>query len=99
MGDEERERRPPRLTLTIAKTSTALGVLIEQKIGIPTTPTVLTEITAGLESPRGSAKDAASVLDKDPAIAAQVLGHLNSSFYGLKNPVAYINLGCSILGV
>ena len=80
-------------------TSAALDDLIEQTIGIPTTPTVLTEITAVLESPHGSAKDAASVIEKDPAIAARVLRLVNSSFYGLKNPVSDINLGCSILGL
>ena len=80
-------------------TSAALDELIEQTIGIPTTPTVLTEITSVLESPHGSARDAASVIEKDPASAARVLRLVNSSFYGLKNPVSDINLGCSILGL
>jgi HD-like signal output (HDOD) protein len=45
------------------------------------------------------AKDAARVIEKDPSIATRVLRLVNSSFYGLKNPVSNINLACSILGL
>lgn len=83
----------------MTSTSAALEDLIAQTIGVPTTPTVLTEITAVLESPYGSAKDAASVIEKDPANAARALRLVNSPFYGLKNSVSDTNLGCSILGI
>ena len=80
-------------------TSAELEELIDSTVSIPTIPTVLTEITAILDSPDGSAKDAAAVIEKDPAIATRALRLVNSSFYGLKNPVSNINLGCSILGL
>jgi len=80
-------------------TSAELEELIDSTVNIPTIPTVLTEITAILDSPDGSAKDAAAVIEKDPAIATRALRLVNSSFYGLKNPVSNINLGCSILGL
>jgi HD-like signal output (HDOD) protein len=80
-------------------TSAELEELIDGTVGIPTIPTVLTEISAIVASPDGSAKEAAKVIEKDPAIATRALRLVNSSFYGLKNRVASINLACSILGL
>ncbi|MBL9079709.1 MAG: HDOD domain-containing protein [Planctomycetes bacterium] len=80
-------------------TSAELEDLVDGTVNIPTIPTVLTEITNIFNSPDGSAKQAAAVIEKDPAIATRVLRLVNSSFYGLKNPVSNINLACSILGL
>ncbi len=80
-------------------TSAELEDLVDGTVNIPTIPTVLTEITNIFNSPDGSAKEAAGVIEKDPAIATRVLRLVNSSFYGLKNPVSNINLACSILGL
>ena len=80
-------------------TSAELEDLIDGTVSIPTIPTILTEITVIFDSPDGSAKDAAGVIEKDPAIATRALRLVNSSFYGLKNPVSNINLACSILGL
>ncbi len=80
-------------------TSAELEELIDGTVNIPTIPTVLTEITDVFNSPDGSAKDAAAVIEKDAAIAARALRLVNSPFYGLKNPVSNINLACSILGL
>lgn len=80
-------------------TTAELEDLIDGTVNIPTIPTMLTEITNIFNSPDGSAKQAAAVIEKDPAIATRVLRLVNSSFYGLKNPVSNINLACSILGL
>ena len=80
-------------------TSIEVEELIDSTISIPTIPAVLTGLHAILESPTGSAKDAAKVIERDPATAARVLRLANSSFYGLNKPVSDINLACSILGV
>lgn len=80
-------------------TSAELEDLIDSTVSIPTIPTVLREITAIFNSPDGSAKDAAAVIERDPAIATRVLRLVNSPFYGLRNPVSSINLACSILGL
>ena len=80
-------------------TTAELEELIDGTVSIPTIPTVLTEITNIFNSPDGSAKDAAHVIEKDAAIATRVLRLVNSPFYGLKNPVSNINLACSILGL
>jgi HD-like signal output (HDOD) protein len=60
---------------------------------------VLREMQAITSSAEGSAKEAARVIETDPAIATRVLRLVNSSFYALKNPVSNINLACSILGL
>lgn len=80
-------------------TTAELEDLIDGTVNIPTIPTILTEITKIFDSPDGSARDAAAVIEKDPAIATRVLRLVNSPFYGLRNPVSAINLACSILGL
>ncbi|MGE3174288.1 MAG: HDOD domain-containing protein [Planctomycetota bacterium] len=80
-------------------TTAELEELIDGTVSIPTIPTILTEITRIFDSPDGSARDAAAVIEKDPAIATRVLRLVNSPFYGLRNPVSSINLACSILGL
>jgi len=80
-------------------TTAELEELIDGTVNIPTIPTILTEITKIFESPNGSAKEAAAVIEKDPAIATRVLRLVNSPFYGLRNAVSSIQLACSILGL
>ncbi|MBM4061691.1 MAG: HDOD domain-containing protein, partial [Planctomycetes bacterium] len=76
-----------------------LEELVDGTVSIPTIPTVLAEITEIFHCPDGSAKQAAAIIEKDPAIATRVLRLVNSPFYGLRNPVSNINLACSILGL
>ncbi len=80
-------------------TSAELEELIDGTVSIPTIPTILAEITRIVDSPEGSAKDAAAVIEKDPAIATRLLRLVNSPFYGLRNPISSIPLACSILGL
>ncbi|MEO6597608.1 MAG: HDOD domain-containing protein [Planctomycetota bacterium] len=80
-------------------TTAELEELIDGTVNIPTIPTVLTEITNVVNSPEGSAKEAAAIIEKDPALATRLLRLVNSSFLGLKNPVSNVNLACSILGL
>lgn len=80
-------------------TTAELEDLIDGTVNVPTIPTILTEITKIFESPDGSAKLAAAVIEKDPAIATRVLRLVNSPFYGLRNSVSSIQLACSILGL
>lgn len=80
-------------------TTSELEDLIDGTVNIPTIPTILTEITKIFESPNGSAKEAAAVIEKDPAIATRVLRLVNSPFYGLRNSISSIQLACSILGL
>jgi len=80
-------------------TSSELEDLIDSTVNIPTIPATLLEINRVIASPEGSAKAAAAVIEKDPAIGAKVLRLVNSSIYAPKNPVSSIGLSCSILGL
>ncbi|HLU39254.1 MAG TPA: HDOD domain-containing protein [Planctomycetota bacterium] len=80
-------------------TSAELEELIDSTVNIPTIPATLLEINRVFASAEGSAKEAATVIEKDPAIGAKVLRLVNSSVYALKNPVSSISLACSILGL
>lgn len=80
-------------------TPAELEELVDGTVNIPTIPTVLTEVTAICNAPDGSARDAAKVIEKDAAIASRALRLVNGSLFGLKSPVANINLACSILGL
>ena len=79
--------------------ATQLWALVDSTVTIPTIPTVLMAINKVLASADGSAKDAAEIIDRDPAIATSALRLVNSSFYGLKSSVSSIPLACSILGL
>lgn len=80
-------------------TSAELEELIDSTVNIPTIPSTLLEINRVVASPQGSAKEAAGVIEKDPAIGAKVLRLVNSSIYAPKSPVSSITLACSILGL
>lgn len=84
---------------TMITSTSELEDLVDGTVRIPTLPTVLREMQAITSSAEGSAKEAARVIETDPAIATRVLRLVNSSFYALKNPVSNINLACSILGL
>ena len=87
------------MTASITTSLAAIEELIDSTVSIPTVPTTLMEINRIFSDPNGSARDAANVITKDPAIATQVLRIANSSFYGLRNPVNSIQLAVSILGL
>lgn len=80
-------------------TSAELEELIDSTVNIPTIPSTLLEINRVVASPQGSAKEAAGVIEKDPALGAKVLRLVNSSIYAPKTPVSSIGLACSILGL
>ncbi|MCB9870677.1 MAG: HDOD domain-containing protein [Planctomycetes bacterium] len=80
-------------------TTEELEELVDSTVSIPTIPTVLLEMQEVLNSTEGSTADAASIIQKDPAIGAKVLRLVNSPIYGLKQPISAIPLACSILGL
>jgi len=78
---------------------TEMEDLLEGLVTIPTVPTTLGEINRILEDPESSAKDAADVVAKDPAVAAKTLRLVNSAYYALQSPVSSIPFAVSIVGL
>jgi putative nucleotidyltransferase with HDIG domain len=85
--------------MTATTTTAAIEALIDASVSIPTVPATLLEINQIFSDPDGSAREAAAVVTRDPAIASKVLRIANSSYYGLRNPVNSIQLAVSILGL
>ena len=83
----------------MSTTSERLEQLVESTVTIPTIPSILVEMQEVVENPEGSTAEAASIIEKDPAIATKILRLVNSPIYSLHNPVTAIPLACSILGL
>jgi HD-like signal output (HDOD) protein len=65
---------------------------------LPSLPDVYYRLTEVLDQPRSSARDIASVIEDDLALAARVLRLVNSSFYGFPGRIDAIPQALSIIG-
>jgi putative nucleotidyltransferase with HDIG domain len=79
-------------------------LLKQQKIRIPTLPTILTRISTLLQDPEAGVTDFGQVIDTDPPLAARVLKTANSAFYGHAESVrstdqAVMTIGTRVLRV
>jgi len=72
--------------------------LVEKVQGLPTLPSMLTNINQMVLNPRTSAKEVAQVISSDPALTSKVLRVVNSSFYGFPNRITTITHAIVILG-
>jgi HD-like signal output (HDOD) protein len=72
--------------------------LVNKTVELPTIPAVLTRLNAVLADPEASAKDVATVIAADPAVATNLLRIVNSPYYGLQVRVSSVDLAVSILG-
>ncbi|MFQ5504609.1 MAG: HDOD domain-containing protein [Planctomycetota bacterium] len=81
------------------RTSAAFEGLVGKMVTIPTVPHTLLEINRIINDPEGTAREAANVVNKDPALATKTLRLANSSLYSLQVPVSDIRHAVSILGL
>jgi len=82
--DEQRQQRLKKITQSI--------------IGLPTLPTVITEMIGLIDNPKTSAKDVASLISTDQALTAKILKLANSAFYGFPREIATVNHAVVVLG-
>jgi putative nucleotidyltransferase with HDIG domain len=80
-------------------TTAEIEELVDSTVSIPTVPRTLMEINRIFSDPNGSGQEAATIISRDPPIAAKVLRLANSSFYGIRSPVSSIQLAISVLGL
>lgn len=64
-----------------------------------TPPTMYMELLGALQDPRRSVKDAASVIERDPAVTARVLQLTNSAFFGLPRALVDVRDAVAVLGM
>ena len=82
--DDHRQERIKKITQSI--------------IGLPTLPTVITQMIGVIDNPKTSAKDVASLISTDQALTAKILKLANSAFYGFPRGIATVNHAVVVLG-
>ncbi len=65
---------------------------------LPTIPTVMSQVLLALDNPNLSAKNLASIIERDQTLTAKVLRVANSPFYGFARRISTIDLAVVILG-
>lgn len=75
-----------------------LRQVTEKIIGLPTLPTIVTQLIALVGDPKSSARQLAKLISTDQALTAKILKVANSAFYGFPRKIATIQLAIVVLG-
>ncbi len=67
-------------------------------IGLPTLPTVITQMIGLIDNPNTSARDVARLIATDQALTAKILKLANSAFYGFPRKISTVNHAVVVLG-
>jgi putative nucleotidyltransferase with HDIG domain len=81
------------------KRSLRLRQITEKIIGLPTLPTVVTQLIAVVGDPSSSARQIARLVSTDQALTAKILKVANSSFYGFAREISTVQLAIVVLGI
>ena len=76
-----------------------LRQITEKIIGLPTLPTIVTQLIALVGNPRSSAREIAQLVSTDQALTAKILKVANSAFYGFAREIATVQLAIVVLGL
>ena len=82
--DEHRQQRLRKITQSI--------------IGLPTLPTVITQMIGLIDNPQTSARDVSRLISTDQALTAKILKLANSAFYGFPREISTVNHAVVVLG-
>ena len=72
--------------------------LVANVIHLISLPNVYTKLEKTLKEPNHTRNDIAKIISIDPALSARILRIINSSYYGLPNPVQNIAIAVNLLG-
>lgn len=72
--------------------------IVEDIRKLPSLPEIATKLMEVVNSPDTSADDAASLIEKDPALTSTVLRMANSAFYGMPRTISSVSSSVVILG-
>jgi putative nucleotidyltransferase with HDIG domain len=70
----------------------------ERVIGLPSLPTVVTQLINLVGDPATSARDISQLISADQALTAKILKVANSAFYGFPRKIATVQLAIVVLG-
>ena len=76
-----------------------LRQMTEKIVGLPTLPTIVTQLISVVGDPASSARQIAQLVSTDQALTAKVLKVANSSFYGFAREIATVQLAIVVLGI
>lgn len=79
--------------------SQRLRQITEKIIGLPTLPTVVTQLISVVGDPASSARQIAQLVSTDQALTAKILKVANSAFYGFAREIATVQLAIVVLGI
>lgn len=77
----------------------ALAALVERIIDPPVLSTVGIKLIYELRQEETSVRKLSEIVQSEPALAAKVLRHANSSFYGIRNRIQSIHHAITMLGL
>ena len=72
--------------------------MIEEVEGLPTLPTVVSELLERASDPDTTVGNITEIIENDPALNAKILKLVNSAFYGLPRRISSLKTAVSILG-
>lgn len=72
--------------------------VIESIDQLPSLPAIVTRLIQVVNSPDSSAEDAASLIERDPALTSKMLRLANSAFYGIPRTISSVSSAVVILG-
>ena len=75
-----------------------LKQVTEKVIGLPSLPTVVTQLINLVGDPATSARDISQLISTDQALTAKILKVANSSFYGFPRKIGTVQLAIVVLG-
>ncbi len=70
----------------------------ERIIGLPSLPTVVTQLLSVVGDPASSARDVSQLISTDQALTAKILKVANSAFYGFPRKIATVQFAIVVLG-
>jgi putative nucleotidyltransferase with HDIG domain len=75
-----------------------LRQVTEKVIGLPSLPTVVTQLINLVGDPATSARDISQLISADQALTAKILKVANSAFYGFPRKISTVQLAIVVLG-
>ena len=75
-----------------------LKKIVDDIVGLPTLPTVLTNVTKMMQNPRVSAAEVGRVIQSDVSLTSKILKLVNSAFYGFPSRISTVTHAIVILG-
>lgn len=82
--DDQKRQRLKRITQSL--------------IGLPTLPTVITQLISLIDNPKTTARNVSQLIATDQSLTAKILKLANSAFYGFPREIATVDLAVVVLG-